>query len=70
MKAHIVATGAFRYTVEVRRLAVPIGNFNFAITSTWLEAKDPTAEQTAVQITLDAGGLMALRDLIDAAVQQ
>ncbi|MBK7515736.1 MAG: hypothetical protein IPI51_09000 [Betaproteobacteria bacterium] len=70
MKAHIVAAEAFRYTVEVRPLAVPAGIYSFAITSTWLGAKDPTSERTAVQISLDAGGLMALRDLIDAAVQQ
>ena len=65
MKAHIVAAEAFRYTVEVRPLAVPAGIYSFAITSTWLGAKDPTAERTAIQITLDADGLMALRELIN-----
>jgi hypothetical protein len=69
MKAQIVAAEAFRYTVEVRPLAVPACIYSFAITSAWLGAKDPTSERTAVQISLDAGGLMALRDLIDAAVQ-
>lgn len=69
MKAHIVATEAFRYTVEIRKLAAPAGNYSFKITSTWLGAKDPTAERTTVQITTDAAGLLALRDLINAEVQ-
>ena len=68
MKAHIVATEAFRYTAEIRKLAVPAGSYSFVITTTWLGAKDPLAEHTAVQLTLDAEGLTALRDLIDAEV--
>lgn len=69
MRAHIVATEAFRYTAEIRKLEVPAGDFSFKITSTWLCAKNPTAERTTLQITLDAQGLRALRDLIDAEVQ-
>ena len=69
MKAHIVATEAFRYTAEIRKLARLNCGYSFSITSTWLGAKDPTAERTIVQITLDAVGLLALRDLINAQVQ-
>jgi len=69
MKTDIVATEGFRYTAEIRKLDVPPGDYSFKITSTWLSAKDPTAEHTAVQITTDAAGLLALRDLIDAEVQ-
>jgi hypothetical protein len=69
MKAHIMATEAFRYTAEVRKLVVPAGTYSFVITTTWLGAKDPTAEHTAVQVTLDAEGLTVLRDLIDAEVK-
>ena len=68
MKAQIVATEDFRYTAEIRKLAVPTGSYSFVITTTWLGAKDPTAEHTAVQVTLDADGLTALRDIIDAEV--
>ena len=69
MRAHIVANEAFRYTAEIRKLDRPDSGYSFSITSTWLGAKDPTAEHTAVQITVDAHGLLALRDLIDAEVQ-
>ena len=69
MKAQIVTTEDFCYTAEIRKLAVPAGSYSFAITTTWHGAKNATAEQTAVQITLDADGLMALRDLIDAEVR-
>ena len=69
MNAHIVATEAFRYTVDVHRLAMPAGSYSFAITSTWLGAKDPTLEHTVLQMTLDAEGLMALRDLLDAELR-
>jgi hypothetical protein len=69
MKAHIVATQAFRYTAEIRKLERPDCGYSFSITSTWLGAKDPTAEHTAIQLTVGAQGLLALRDLIDAEVQ-
>ena len=69
MKTDIVATEAFRYTAEIRKLDVPPGDYSFMITSTWLGAKDPTAEQTKLRITLDSKGLRALRDLINAEVQ-
>ena len=69
MKARILATQAFRYTAEIRKLERPDCGYAFSIKSTWLGAKDPTAMQTVVQITVDAEGLLALRDLIEAEVQ-
>jgi len=69
MKTDIVATEAFRYTAEIRKIELSPGDYSFIITSLWLGAKDPTAEQTKLRITLDAKGLRALRDLIDAEVQ-
>jgi hypothetical protein len=68
MQAHLMADQAFRCTAEIRELAVPAGTCSFVIGTTWLGAKHPTAEHTAVQVTLEAGGPIALRDLIDAAV--
>jgi hypothetical protein len=69
MRAHIVATEASRYTAEIRKLDRPDSGYSFSITSTWLGAKDPTAEHTVVQLTVDEQGLLALRELIDAEVQ-
>lgn len=69
MHVHIVATEAFQYTAEIRKLTRPDSTYSFSITSTWLGAKDPTAKRTVLQITLDAQGLLALRDLIEAEVQ-
>jgi hypothetical protein len=69
MHVHIVATEAFQYTAEIRKLTRPDSAYSFSITSTWLGAKDPTAKRAVVQITLDAHGLLALRDLIEAEVQ-
>jgi len=56
MKTHIVATQAFRYTAEIRKLDRSDSGYCFSITSTWLGAKDPTAEHTVVQLTVDAQG--------------
>jgi hypothetical protein len=69
MRANIVANEAHRYTAEIRKLDRPDSGYSFSITSTWLGAKDPKAEHTTVQITVDARGLLALRDLIDSEVQ-
>jgi len=68
MKANILATEAFTYTAELRRLAGQAGAYSFSITSRWAGASDPEAQRVAVQITLDRGGLLALRDLINAQV--
>jgi hypothetical protein len=59
----------FSYNAEVRKLDALPGSFSFAITTVWRSAKNPTAEQTAFQVTLDRAGLIALRDLINATVQ-
>ena len=59
----------FAYNAEVRALDALPGSFSFAITTVWRSAKNPAEEQTALQITLDKAGLIALRDLIDSAVQ-
>jgi hypothetical protein len=69
MRAHILTNEAFRYTAEIRKLDRPDCGYSFSITSTWPGAKDPTAEHTVVQMTVDARDLLALRDLIDAEVQ-
>ena len=58
----------FSYNAEVRKLDALPGLFSFAITTVWRSAKNPTAEQTALQITLDKAELVALRDLINLAV--
>ena len=68
MRANILATEAFTYTAEVRPLAAQAGAYSFSITSKWAGARDPSAQQVAVQMTLDTAGLRALRDLIDAVV--
>lgn len=69
MKSPILSTRAFRYTAEIRKLGSPGIGYSFRIASTWPGAQDPTAEQTTLQMTLDAAGLLALRDLIDAEVR-
>ncbi len=65
-KAHIVEAGGFRYMAGIRPLSNAAGDYSLTITSTWAGAKDPVAERTVLQITLDAKGLLALRDLIDS----
>lgn len=68
MKANILANAAFTYTAEVRPLGAQPGAYGFSIASSWAGAKDPDAQQVAVQMTLDRAGLLALRSLIDQAV--
>lgn len=68
-KMSFVNSEDFSYNAEVRKLGAVPGAFSFAITTVWHSAKNPKEEQTALQITLDRGGLIALRDVIDAAVR-
>lgn len=59
----------FSYIAEVRKLITPAEAFSFAITTVWRSAKNPTAEQTALQITLNRADLITLRDTINAELQ-
>ena len=68
-KIFLVNSDDFSYSAEILKLDAVPGAFSFAITTVWRSAKNPTAEQTALQVTLDKAGLVALRDVIDAAVQ-
>jgi hypothetical protein len=68
MKSTLVQSGDFTYTAELRPLARPVDHYSLTITSTWGDAKDPTAQRTVVQITADTTGLVELRDLIDRTV--
>lgn len=70
MRSILLATEALRYTAEVRRLGQPADTFSVSILSIWPGAKDPTAERTLIQLTLDAAGLVALRELVDAALTE
>jgi hypothetical protein len=67
-KSTFVSSEGFSYSAEVRKLDALPGSFSFAISTVWRSAKNPTAEQTAFQITLERANLIALRDVIDAAV--
>lgn len=69
MQAAIVANGAFTYTAEIRPLAWPAGGFHFSVHSQWDGAKDPLATRAALQLTTDREGLLALRELIDRALE-
>jgi hypothetical protein len=69
MKSPILSTRAFRYMAEVRKLDSLGSDHSFRIAGAWRGAKDLTAERTTLQMTLDAAGLFALRDLIDAEVK-
>jgi hypothetical protein len=62
----ILLTQAFRYTAEIRKLGCPSTGYSFRIASTWPAAKDPTAEQTTLQMTLDAAGLREVASEIRA----
>ena len=44
------------------------GNYHLAIQSTYSGAKDPEGLRTLFQVTTDAAGLVALRDLINGAL--
>jgi len=70
MQAAIVANGAFTYTAEIKPLAWPIGGFHFSVHSQWDGAKDPLATRTALQMTTDREGLLALRDLVDRTLEE
>ena len=67
MKSHILATEAFNYTAEIRKLDRPDCGYQFGISSTWLDAKDPNAKRTVFKTCVDHAGLLALRVLIEAS---
>jgi hypothetical protein len=69
MRATILATEAFQYTADLCKVVALPGTHHLVISSAWIGAKMPEAEQVAFQACVDRAGLLALRDLIDLAVQ-
>ena len=70
MKTIINKSGDYTYWAELRTLEVPTGSYHLAIKSTFGGAKDPESSRSLFQVTTDAAGLVALRDLIDGALPQ
>lgn len=68
MRSTITRVGGFEYTASIERITAPRGLYSLAIYSTCDQAKAPAAERRVVQLNLDADGLRALRDLLDAAL--
>jgi hypothetical protein len=69
MKTVINKSGEFTYTAELRPLQTPPGSYHLSFQSTFGGAKDPEGLRTLFQVTTDASGLLALRDLINDVVE-
>ncbi len=70
MKTVINKSGEFTYTADLRSLATPAGSYHLSIQSAHGGAKDPEGQRTLFQITADAAGMGALRDLIDGVIER
>ena len=70
MKTVINKSGEFTYTAELRPVNTQPGSYHLAVQSTYGGAKEPESQRTLFQLTTDAAGLVALRDLIDGALVQ
>jgi hypothetical protein len=70
MKTVIHKSGDFTYTVELCPVDALPGSYHLSVQSTFGGAKDPEGLRTLFQVTTDAAGLVALRDLIDGALVQ
>ena len=68
MKTVINKSGDFTYWAELCPVDAQRGNYHLAIQSTYSGAKDPEGLRTLFQVTTDAAGLVALRDLINGAL--
>lgn len=69
MRTIITRVRGVEYIASIERIKAPRGLHSLSIYSTWDQAKAPAAERRVVQLNLDAGGLRALRALIDDALQ-
>ncbi len=67
--APFLATGDFIYSATVRPVLRPCGSVNVRLTSRWTTAKDPQAEQVALDLTLSQAELAALITVLQAGLQ-
>ncbi len=70
MKTVINKSGEFTYLAELNHVDALPGSYHLSIQSTFGGAKDPEGLRTLFQVTTDAAGLVALRELIDGALVQ
>jgi hypothetical protein len=69
MRATILANEAFQYTAALTEVVALPGTYHLSISSAWAGAKDSADEQVSFRACVDRAGLLALRNLIDQAVQ-
>ena len=70
MKTVINRSGEFTHLAELNRVDAQPGSYHLSIQSTFGGAKDPEGVRKLFQVTTDAAGLVALRNLIDETVGQ
>lgn len=70
MRASLVETADFVYSVDIRPHGLPeVVGWCLTVTTRWLGARDPSAEQTRLQVCLDESGLRSLATLVRHAVE-
>ena len=60
LKTPFLSTDDFTYSVQCRPLLRPSGSVNLRITRQWAGARDPKAEQVALDLTLNRDALLTL----------
>ena len=70
MKTAIHKSGDFTYTAKLCPVDALPGSYHLSMQSTFGGATDGEGLRTLFQVTTDAAGLVALRDLIDGQVAQ
>ena len=63
-----LSTGDFTYFATVRPVTRPAGHLNLRITSRWASAKDPKAEQVALDLTLSQAEVATLIQTLQAGL--
>ncbi len=68
MKTAFFKSNDFAYSAEVSEVGTTSDVFNLKITSQWFTAKNPSEEQTQLQVTCSRDNLLKLAELLRKGV--
>ncbi len=70
MRTTIIDRADFVYIADLDPVPAPAGHYSLLLSTIWRHARNPLAEHIRLDLVIDKEGLLALRGLIDQAVEE
>ena len=70
MRTTLHDSGGFACLADIRPIPLPVGGHCLTLSTRWAGAKNPDSERQIASLCLDRAGLLALGELVAAALNE